>query len=68
MNPCYRRIYQIDVPTNFFGIGVDSEELRALDLFLKNILYVAELQFSIAKHLHDVCGGQTWEIWLLEPI
>lgn len=40
--------------TDFLGLGVDREEAGMFDLFLKNILKVAESKFSTAKHLHDV--------------
>lgn len=33
---------------------MDREEAGMLDLFLRNILNVAESKFSTAKHLHDV--------------
>lgn len=38
-------------------MGVDKEEAGMFDLFLKNILNVAESKFSTAKHLHDVWRG-----------
>lgn len=36
---------------------MDREEAGMFDLFLKNILNVAESKFSTAKHLHDVWRG-----------
>lgn len=41
--------------TGFLDLGLDREEALMLDLFLKNILNVAESKFSTAKHLQDVC-------------
>ena len=43
--------------TDFLDLGLDREEALMLDLFLKNILNVAESKFSTAKHLQDVWGG-----------
>lgn len=40
--------------TDFLDLGLDREEALMLDLFLKNILNVAESKFSTAKHLQDV--------------
>lgn len=46
--------------TDFLDLGLDSEEAFTLDLFLKNILNVAESKFSTAKHLHDVWRARKW--------
>lgn len=40
--------------TDFLDLGLDREGAPMLDLFLKNILNVAESKFSTAKHLQDV--------------
>lgn len=40
--------------TDFLDLELDREEAVMLDLFLKNILNVAESKFSTAKHLQDV--------------
>lgn len=51
--------------TDFLGLGVDREEAGMLDLFLKNILNVAESKFSTAKHLHDVWRAVEMHIYWL---
>lgn len=51
--------------TDFLDLGLDREEAVMLDLFRKNILYVAESKFSTAKHLQDVWRAMKMEIcWL----
>lgn len=55
--------------TDFLGLGVDREEVGMLDLFLKNILNVAESKFSTAKHLHDVWRAVEMHInWLASMV